>query len=115
MPFRSADMPVQVRFTVFPVRPGECDLFVVPDHWPGKPGTDRNPRCTPVLSSLRHTPRGVDFINICGHFSKVVIKSDSWKNIFKNFPGYSRTEHCDDKQIYYLIIRRHVFSARKGV
>ncbi|HJX55203.1 MAG TPA: hypothetical protein VJ350_00045 [Methanoregula sp.] len=29
MPFRSADMPVQVRFTVFPVRPGECDLFVV--------------------------------------------------------------------------------------
>src|SRR4030042_2924787 len=60
------------------------------------PGTDRNPRCTPVLSSLRHTPRGVDFINTCGHFSKVVTKSDSWKNIFKNFRVPPLTERCDD-------------------
>ncbi len=86
MPFRSADIPVQVRYTVFPVRPGEmrsfCRFRVI-----GRvnPGTDRNPRCTPVLSSLRHTPRCADFINTCGHFSKVVTKSDSWKNIFKNF------------------------------
>jgi len=66
------------------------------------------------LSSLRQTPGGVDFINICGHFSKVVTKSDSWKKIFKNYPDYSLTERYEDKQTNYLRISGHEFSPGNG-